>query len=201
MSVCTLSTILHTYARHLSYILSFNPLAILFTRMKTETEYSTQGHIVTLERPDQNLAKNFITLRPMFILRCFPRGPDDWMVRLIQTRPVMGAIEKTVGRGFLGLENHMCRQHSGCLSLESALEKRSYGAYYSGLFLVNFMQQCFWRECKDNKALFSPYPFLFQHRVQIHNTFPSIVGHSNFHALAANRLYQTSMHLIIFCPM
>lgn len=95
----------------------------------------------------------------------------------------------------------MCRQHSGCLSLESALEKRSYAAYYRGLFLVNFMQQCFWRECKDNKGLFSPYPFLFQHRVQIHNTFPSIVGHSNFHAPTANCLYQTSVHLIIFCSM
>lgn len=123
-------------------------------------------------------------------------GPNDWC-------SWEGARTGTTGRiwgqrGFLGLENYIRREYSGWLCLDSTLGKKSHMTYDGGLFLVNCMQQCFYRE---QKALFSQHTLLVWCRIQIHSVIPSTVGYSNFSALTSSGLYQTTMHLIIFCTM
>lgn len=75
--------------------------------MKTETEYSAQGCIVTEEEPGQSKATVFVTLESMFILCCFHNGPNDWMVSLIPMDPVVGTIEKMEGERCGGIEDHV----------------------------------------------------------------------------------------------
>lgn len=85
-------------------------------------------------RPGQSYTQLSVTLKPTFISYFLKNGSNDRMVHLIQQRPEGEPFGGWEERGFLRLENHICRQYLGCLCLDSASGKKNHMTYNGGLF-------------------------------------------------------------------